>query len=379
MTDISQALRELLLARAAGQIDGEEFERRQAALHAELLLPTSAATHAETAGPQSLSRTTREWWPWGLGVIILIAASGLYLWLGKPIAMMSRPATPLANNQPVANDAGKPGSGGDLKVMAGRLAERLAKEPANGEGWALLAQTYLELRQHKDAADAFAKADALAPADAKTLADWADALVVANGRKWDKKAKALVARALAADPKNLKVLALAGSEAFDRADYKTAISYWNKMKDAAPGGSMDAKLAEANIQEATALMSGKRLATPAGEAPAASSFIAGTVSIAPALKARLGGNATVFVVAKATDGSPAPVAVKRYAVADLPASFQLGDADAMSPARTLSRFGAAEVSARLSKSGDALPKEGDVVSNRVRVKTGAVDVRLELR
>ena len=128
MTDISQALRELLLARAAGQIDGEEFERRQAALHAELLTETPSATKLTSA---AAGKTT--WWPWALGIVIVGAAAGLYAWLGNPgAASVSAPtpmsATPLATAPMTAGGMPeKAGSGGDLKVMANRLAEKLAK------------------------------------------------------------------------------------------------------------------------------------------------------------------------------------------------------------------------------------------------------------
>ena len=269
MTDISQALRELLLARASGQIDGEEFERRQAALHAELLAPAEmsatpavAASAVPSAMPLPTVASTNTWWPWALGLIVVGAVIGLYSWVGSPGTVSTAPTLPpMPAKKPFGSEVGplsSSGTGGDLKLMAGRLAEKLNKDPGNGEGWALLAQTYMELRQHKEAAAAFAKADAAAPLDAKALAEWTDAHVVSSGRKWDAKAKELLARALAADPKNLKALALAGSEAFERGDYKGAIASWKKMKATAPAGSMDAKLADANIEEATAVMSGKR-------------------------------------------------------------------------------------------------------------------------
>jgi len=375
MTDISQALRELLLARAAGQIDGEEFERRQAALHAELLAPAAAP---QAAAPRPTATGGRSWWPWALGGVVVIAAGGLYAWLGNPGAAVAPPpaSAPIMTQLP-AGEGGQPGSGGDLKVMAGRLAEKLAKDPGNGEGWALLAQTYLELRQHKEAANAYAKADALKPVDARTLADWADAQVVANQRRWDDQARKLVARALAADPKNLKALALAGSEAFERADYKQAIAHWKRMKAVAPAGSMDAKLADANIEEATALAAGRRPAAAAESA--ANAVIAGSVTIDPGLKAQAGPGAAVFVIAKATDGSPAPLAVKRLAVSELPATFQLTDADAMVPERSLSRHGEARVSARLSMNGDAKPQPGDVTSASLLAKPGGGPLKLELK
>ncbi|HZV55776.1 MAG TPA: tetratricopeptide repeat protein, partial [Rhodocyclaceae bacterium] len=342
--------------------DSEEFERRQAALHAELLAPT-------------VPTEKKPWWPWALGVIIVGAAAGLYAWLGNPAGINTPMPSPAVTAMPGAGSmTEKPGSGGDLKTMADRLAEKLAKDPNNAEGWTLLAQTYLELRQHKKADEAFAKASSLGTVNAKLLADWADAHVVANNRKWDQTAKDLVARALKADPKSLKALALAGSEAFDRTDYTQAITHWKKMREVAPPGSMDAKLADANIEEATAVMSGKRPTTPA----AGGSSIAGTVVLDPALKGKVAPTDTVFVIARATDGSAPPLAVRRFTAADFPISFSLSDSDAMVPTRTLARFGEAQLTARISKSGNPMPQPDDINSRPLNVKMGAADVRLEL-
>jgi len=158
----------------------------------------------------------------------------------------------MSQTQPKAN------SGGDLNMVVKRLADKMVKDPNNGEGWLLLARTYGELGQHKEAANAYAKAAALLPPDAALLADWADAYVMTQDRKWNDEAREIVKRALAANPKHLKSLALAGGEAFDRADYKTAIDYWKRIKSAAPADSMDAKLADSNIVEATARMDGKK-------------------------------------------------------------------------------------------------------------------------
>lgn len=245
MTDISEALRELLLAKAAGRIDAEEFERRQAVLYSELL-----------AGGPAPNKNLR--WLWLLGVVIVGAAVGLYVWLGNPGTSSVSPLPPMSAMPMPSGGRPEQAGSGDLKTLASRLAEKLIKDPTNGEGWTLLGQTYVELRQYKEADNAFAKAAALDRMDPKLLADWADAHVVANNRKWDSAARDIVKQALAADPGNLKALALAGSEAFDRADYKQAITLWQRLRSAAPPGSTDAKLADANIEEARAKMTGKQ-------------------------------------------------------------------------------------------------------------------------
>ena len=57
-------------------------------------------------------------------------------------------------------------------------------------------------------------------------------------------------RALQIDPKNLKALALAGSAAFDRKDFKSAAAYWERMLPLVPPGSEDARAIQANVDEA---------------------------------------------------------------------------------------------------------------------------------
>lgn len=253
---ISTALRALLLEKAAGKISGDEFERRQAELHASLL-----------AAPEKGRLVERRYLRWGIPLaigIIVVPPVILYALVGKPKeADISHSQTALSGlrapdasaqpqHKPQAN------SGGDLHMAVKRLADKMAKDPNNGEGWLLLARTYGELRQHKEATDAYARAASILPPNAAILAEWVDARVLANDRKWDDESRDIVKRALAVDPKHLKALALAGSEAFDRADYKQAIISWKRMQAAAPVGSTDVKLAEMNIQEANAMLAGKK-------------------------------------------------------------------------------------------------------------------------
>lgn len=367
---LSGELRSLLLDRAAGKIDEEEFGRRQAALHAALLEQKPAA------------RSGLLWW--AIPVAIVFAVAGFYLSKGPSEVIDMKQTGPLGTRFG-SGDVSKPApseanSGGDLNAMAARLAEKLKKNPGNGDGWVLLARTYTELRRPKETAEAYAKAAPLVKLDATMLADWADAHVMANGRKWDDEARKIVRRALDADPKHAKALALAGSEAFERAAYKEAIGYWKRMQAVAPAGSMDAKLAEANIQEAEAMLSGKKPAAPSGIVPsgaAPAAAISGTVTLDAGLKGKVAPTDTVFVVAKAPDGSSPPLAVKRFAVSDLPLHFDLDDSAAMVPGRTISKFGAAIVSARISRTGNAMPAPGDIEAKGMTAKLGG-EIKLVL-
>jgi cytochrome c-type biogenesis protein CcmH len=181
VTDISKALRELLLARAAGMIDPEEFARREAALHAELLA-------------ESAAESRRRWWLLGAALAVVAIAIGIYAWQASsstPTPASPPPVMPGVSGMPPAMPGAtagmppaqqQPNAGGDLNTMAVRLAEKLAKNPTNGEGWALLGQTYMELRQYKDADLAFAKANALGKLDARLKEEWTKAKAATGGK-----------------------------------------------------------------------------------------------------------------------------------------------------------------------------------------------------
>lgn len=193
-------------------------------------------------------------WPfngrrWGVlaiwGVFAVLVTGGVIL-----NHFNGAPRVPTVASPPDLPGAAPAAPGGDLQMLVPRLREKLAADPGNGEGWLLLARSYGQLRQYGDAVAAYRRAAELLPADAGLLAEWADALVMANQGRWDETARQLVARALAVDRRHVKALALAGSAAFDRRDYAGAIGFWNEMKAAAPAGSIEARLAEANIAEA---------------------------------------------------------------------------------------------------------------------------------
>ena len=112
-------------------------------------------------------------------------------------------------------------------------------------------------------------------------------------------------------------------------------------------------------------------AAPASSSAAAAGKISLTVSVklAPDLAARVQPHDTLFVFARAVDGPPMPLAVARLQASALPAKVTLTDAMAMTPTLTLSKFAKVEVAARISKSGNAMPRAGDLESAPVEVAT----------
>jgi hypothetical protein len=110
------------------------------------------------------------------------------------------------------------------------------------------------------------------------------------------------------------------------------------------------------------------------------SRISGTVQISAELAGNAAPGTTLFIYA--TDGSTSgpPLAVLRLQVDRWPISFVLDDADAMIPGRNLSSVKTVQLEARVSQSGEALPRAGDLVGKLANVDphtTHAVNISID--
>ena len=90
-----------------------------------------------------------------------------------------------------------------------------------------------------------------------------------------------------------------------------------------------------------------------------------------ALAAKVAPGDTVFVFARAAQGPRMPLAIIKRKAGDLPLAFSLDDSSAMSPELKLSRFPSVVIGARISRSGDAMPRSGDLVGQVGPVDTGS--------
>ncbi len=329
-------LRELDADLAAGKLAGEDYERARKELEARLLEDVAAPAERAAQRPgRGLALA--------IGAAIPAVAVALYFVIGTPGAIDRQAEHAVSAQQ--------------IEAMVARLAARMRENPDDADGWKLLGRSYAVLGRYGEAADAYAKAAQRAPRDPQLLADFADALAMARGERLAGEPEKLVLRALEIDPNHLKALALAGTAAFERKDYAIAARFWQRMLPLVPDGSDEARTIRANVDEALAL-SGRK---PAAKAPAAKAVgVRGTVRLSENLKQKASPDDTVFIFARAAEGPPMPLAVLRKRVRDLPASFALDDAMAMTPAMRLSGFSRVVVGARVSRSGNAAPQAGDL-------------------
>jgi cytochrome c-type biogenesis protein CcmH len=390
-------LRELNADHAAGTVSGEQFETGRRELERRLLEEIGQPLPA--SGVSGRTRMTAA----AIAAFVLGVPIGMYLALGTPTAInggASEPQAGGAQSQTAgADEAPHPITPEQVQAMIDKLAARLQQSPQDGEGWAMLARSYSFVRKFPEAVKAYEKATELLPNDSHLLADYADALAMTQERRLAGAPMKLVQRALAIDPKDVKALALAGSEAFDRHDYAAAVGYWDRAVKAKPPDAQFVQQLEAGIEEARKLAGGaipapseasgsqpkasiareSEGAAPQGATAQLGASVRGRVQLAAALASKAAPTDTLFVFARATQGPRMPVALMKRQVKDLPLEFALDDSMAMMPSMKLSNFSSVIIGARVSKAGDAMPASGDLQGFSAPVKVGSagVDVKID--
>jgi cytochrome c-type biogenesis protein CcmH len=330
------------------------------------------------AGTSTTDRPGRSV-PIAVAVLVPVAVLGMYSWIGEPAVMR-------VDAKGDAASLDRPVESGDIEKMVAGLAARLEKNPDDARGWMMLGRSYYVLQRMPEAAAAYAKAVEKIKDDADLFADYADALAMSQGRRIEGKALDLVRQSLKINPTQPKALAMAGTEAFYRKDYPAALAYWEKLLPLLPPESEMAKSVAGGIDEARQLGGVKTSSKPdskegSGSPPkkaagSATAFLKGTVSLSPALQPKVKPTDTLFIVARAFNGPRVPLAVVRLTAADLPADFSLDDSLAMSPDLKLSGFNEVVITARVSKSGNAIPQAGDLQGISSPVKVGTQGIRL---
>ncbi|MEP7138033.1 MAG: c-type cytochrome biogenesis protein CcmI [Caldimonas sp.] len=365
LADAQARLQALKADHEAGRLDDARYaDQRRTVEHEIGELLTHAAVSTSPVRPSA-----------GLVAVlavVVLAVAGLGYWkTGSPSLARLGPSsgadatTAAAPADPAASAAGLK----QIEAMVGQLAERMKENPNDAQGWAMLARSYTVLSRFADALPAYRRASELQPPNAALLADWADAVAATQGRADNPESVSLVARALALDPKHVKGLALAGTIAYERGDFKGASAQWQKIVDQLPPGSEIAQQIQASIDEAHA-RSGAPPAKVAAAPPApgsteakpgiAGGAVSGIVTLDPALRAKASADDSVFVFARPASGGRMPLAVLRAKVSDLPLTFRLDDSMAMAPGMTISSVPLVTVGARISKTGNAIAQAGDL-------------------
>ncbi|MBO9717093.1 MAG: cytochrome C biogenesis protein [Pseudoxanthomonas sp.] len=301
----------------------------------------------------------RHPWPWALSVLLLgVGVLALYRLIGTPAGLQeTAAAAPQSLDEAIV-----------------QLKAELGRNPAQPEGWALLARSQATLGDHAAARDSYAQAVKLSPDEAALLVDAAEARALADPqRRFDDQAVAWLRHAIEVEPANARATWFLGVSQRQAGQNAEAAKTWEPllgMVDAATARSLREQINEARAEAGLApLAAATGEAADTAAAATNATTLAVKVSLDPdfASRVRLRGDATVFVIARVPGGPPMPVAVERHALQDLPLEVVLDDADSPMPTQKLSALREVEVFARLSASGTATRGEGDLESAPVRV------------
>jgi cytochrome c-type biogenesis protein CcmH len=244
----------------------------------------------------------------------------------------------------------------DLKRAVEQLQEKLARQPADVDGWKLLGRSATVLGDYPLAQKAFGEAYTRTQgADADAVVGYAESLVLVDEREIDGHAAELFERALTLAPDNPRALWYGGITAYRRGDLALAQQRWVELQDHDLPPDLRQVLAErlAELERSQ----GKPAEPSARAAKADGVEIA--ITLDPALAARVPAGATLFVIARRGTGGP-PLAVQRQPVGGWPVAVRLSDADSMLPGTQLAGAGAVTLIARISRSGQPIAASGDL-------------------
>ncbi len=370
-----ERLAELETERSQGILDQAQFEKSKGELELSLLQDLDQkhdeSVHSGSAASGRLA----------LGIVAVFVPAltlGLYSYLGTPSLVGPRNPALTATHE----------TGKELPTveqMMGALTDRLKQNPDDTEGWYLLGRTNMALKDYVGAAAAFEKVHQLVGEEPSVLLAWADAVAMKENGNMRGKPTELIRRAVKLAPDNTTALWLAGMVEEQADNYELAISYWERL---APQVQDDS---QASARIATLISKARErlgaTAQPAVVAPqsagsgeksaATGKGVSVRVSMSPELSGKVGPDEALFIYARALQGPKMPLAAARKKVRDLPITLLLDDVGAMMPAMKISNFEQVVVGARVSRSGGAIARSGDLKGEVSPVDVG-MDAVIEI-
>lgn len=298
---------------------------------------------------------------WTIAISLPVAAAVLYMVFGMPAAFS--PQQPFAHN----------GSAQSVEQMAMTLEKKLEENPDNLQGWLLLGRSYAAMKQHEKSAKAFAQALKLAPENVDVLLDYAEAVAHLQNESLSGEPEILISRALQLQPQSLRARLLKGIVFHQQGNMKEALEIWQPI------------YADRSISEQEREIIGQMITAAGGKLPEAETSTASgpsitvSISLDEELKSNVKPEDTLFIYARAESGPPMPLAIKRLTASALPVKVTLSDSDSMAPQFNLSSVEKVTVTARISKSGSAIPASGDFLAvSKIISPTENPEITLEI-
>lgn len=365
--------------------------------HAQAMTDLEVALADELSTSKELGETTDKSPKFSTPVILLslpIVAISMYALTGtSDYPLQAQQAKAIQFAQTTADE---PASGvPSLEQLVVGLGAQLQQNPNDERGLFLLGQTYSRIGRHAESAEVYGKLLALVGPNPDLLTERADAIVMSNNRGFSEDSTALLKQAIELDPHHIKARWLAGLAALEFGRAELALEHWLWAKaelTGDPSGSLQIaqlidsakqqlgnqteqietraidKIAQHNQSAEHLATAGESASTPNTEDADNPIELTIKVSISEDARSIASPEDIVFIFVKAQTGSKAPLAVERLHVADLPTTVTLDDSKAMLPQMKLSLFEDVTISARISKTGQAIAQAGDIESGSINTK-----------
>jgi cytochrome c-type biogenesis protein CcmH len=245
-----------------------------------------------------------------------------------------------------------------VSSMLQRLENRLKSEPDDAEGWAMLGRSYFSLGRHAEAAQAYAKANALTASapDADWLASEGEARAFQQQGDLSGAPAALFGAALKVDPSYPKALWYAGLAAAHAQQYSVALDAWLQLRDQDLPDDFRQVL-EQRLPE-LAQLAGRELQPRSTQAPAGGASLQLRVDVDPALNAPTDGSAMLLLFVRRPQGGPPLAAVRQPFTGAV--DLVLDDSSAMIQGNTLSSAEQWQVVARITRNAGVQAQSGDL-------------------
>ncbi|MFH4619071.1 c-type cytochrome biogenesis protein CcmI [Vibrio furnissii] len=247
----------------------------------------------------------------------------------------------------------------EMQDLTLSLRTRLYYQPEDSTGWLLLGRIAMANRDMQTAIGAMKHAYALEPQDGDIQLGYAQALMLSDDEMDQNQARAILKRLSQRDYVDLRVYSLLAFDAFERADYPSAIQYWGMMQQMIGPNDGRYDMLTRSIESAKRKM---------GEVVVDGQSVPVTISLAS--NVTLPKNAVLIVSIHTADGAPMPVAAARYPLSSFPRTVVLDDANSMMQGRKLSSLDALMVRVRIDTDGNVSTKDGDWYGESQAVKLG---------
>lgn len=252
--------------------------------------------------------------------------------------------------------------------MIAGLQARLEQNPADLDGWMLLARSYKATQRFAEAAAALEKANQLEPGNPVIMVDLVETeiFLTPNGRISDENV-AILNQVVEMDPGMQKALWLLGIASSQRGDANAAVGYWENLLTELEPGSTVAQSVQSQIDQLKSEAGMVATAPVADEATEPETVDDGSwqginvsVRAGEEVQSRIPTGGVLYVMIRSSGPAMGPpLGVRRVIDPALPLEITISDGDSMIQERMISSESTVQLQARISLTGSPAANKGD--------------------